>query len=95
MCGFTSEALHWQVLLFKFFLLNQSFPTLPRYWQRKEDSEKQEELVRVTEWVMALQVHKIFIAKDYFRAHLPTHITAQRTDALGINDLFKVTVGHS
>lgn len=83
MCRFTSEALHWQLLLFKCFLFNQSFPTPPCYQQRKEASEKQEELVRVTERVRALQVHRSFTPKDYFRAHLPTHIIAQRTEALG------------
>lgn len=80
---FTSEALHWQLLLFKRFLFNQSFPTPPCYQQRKGASEKQEELVRVTERVRAFQVHRSFTPKDYFRAHPPTHIIVQRTEALG------------
>lgn len=94
-CGLTSEALPWKLLLFKLFLFTCSFPTLLCYWQRKGESEKQEELVRVTEHIRALQVHRIFTQKDYFRAHPPTHITVQKTETLGINGLFKVTVGHS
>lgn len=80
---FTSEALHWQLLPFKLFLFNQSFPTPACHWQRKEASKKREELARVTAWFRALQVPVIFTSKDYFRAQLPTHITAQRTGALG------------
>lgn len=83
MCGFTSQALHGQLLPFKFFLFRQSSPTPPCYQQRKGDSEKQGQLVRVTEWVRALQVHRIFAPKDYFRAQLPTHIIAQRTEDPG------------
>lgn len=95
MCWFTSEALYWLLLLRKFFLFNQSFAHTLCYQPKKGDSEKQEELVRVTECIRALQVHRISTPNDYFRASLPTHITAQRTEALGINDLFKVTEGHS
>ena len=95
MCKFTSEALHWHLLLFKFFSFQSVLPNTLCYQQKKGDSEKPDELVRVTECIRALQVHSVSTLKDYFRASLPTHITTQSTEALGINDLFKVTVGHS
>lgn len=36
MCRFPSEALYWQLLLCKFFLFNQSFPTPCVTSKRKE-----------------------------------------------------------
>lgn len=96
MCKFTSEALLRHLLLFKFFSFQSVLPNTLSYQQKKGDSEKPDELVRVIECIRALQVHSVVSTlKDYFRASLPTHITTQSTEALGINDLFKVTVGHS